>query len=1437
MLGLATASQERRVDPGMWTLGAARAALCPISLIVQPIVFFRHVLINPSAHIPYDIEGFHLPLIAYIAQCVRQGIAPFWDPYSFTGAPIHADLQAQLFYPFNQLAILLGNLSQGHNLFYWVEVLVPLHMALAGLFTFLLLRRMGASRPASLMGASIYQLGGFFASQAQHLCAISTAPWLPLAVLAVFELRQRFRPRWVAILALSVALSILSGFAATTLVAAGAVALVAAGWVATREASWRMLPGLAAGCLAGAGVAAIELVPLWTLTHLSVAAERARWHTLGGGLPLQCLVSLVTPDYYHIFEFGSLYKLPYNFTFLYAYCGIAALILIVFAPFVRQRRAILFFALTAISAVWMVGENTPAYRTLYLHLPYILRGALYSEYALMAFTFFAGITAAVTLDRVGGRLPRVLLWAIALLTVYDLIHTGADRPMNTDRGGYKTGDLSYRVQEEAVATRIRSLAGKSQPPARVDYTDRQFYEGFLAPGMLGIPTTSADNPFQLLRVMHVRWLYATGVPWDRGLVVNRVGSPLLNMLNVSLLAGASPISANQADSAGLEALPPDQGMYLYRNPHALPRFFLVPRTQRSAGEAETLRLLAQPSFNPADEAIVEGMPNDQHGLATGDVRVRFYGPNRVELSVAVDRPAFLVTSEAMYPGWEATVNGAPRPLWMTNGAFRGLSLPAGKSRIEMRYRPVHLLLFAWLSVIAGLTVIVVALVSERPRGLARQGIAQAFGVWLALARLAARCRIETVRRKRAILSVGLILLIVFLFYWKIVLTSQFSILTRAGAVNQSYSGLQLCVFSLRHGTIPLWDPYMHGGRPVEGGIGPWNPLHLLPALAPLGHTGLVTSRVYHLWFAFLHFLAACSMFALAREFGLGRCPALVAGLCFSLSGLLGSTGVVGILETGIWLPLVALFLLRALSAEDRGHCIMNASLSGTAFGLSILAGSTDIAIMAALILVSLGAVASRSLRCSARAVATAMATGLAMGSPQWLPVVGSGWGNIDLSHPGFPPPGIVTLLIPGSSAGLGLYLGVFPLLLAVVAIWRNWRNAWARYLAVVALAAFLLALGDASLFHGILSFVLSKLWVGDASQFLFLVSFSGALLAGFGAATLLSEPSEAGSEKSWSSLNRVLLSALALCAAGLLWTSVVSGAEATAVIALPVTLIFLSYGLFQYLLRKPAGRWTSALVLGMILFDWNASDRLPQYRREVASSQANEWERLLSFRGAAQFLKARRFEEPFRVQLSGEGLRLGDVFGIETVDAGESAPERANVRYRVAPASAGDPAAVYQDAFWKIYRMDSYPRMWVVHGAEFARTREEQLARLAAPGFDLWKTAAMDARINLAPPVSSGDPTGYFNSQGNHVEADVHLSSRGLLVVSQKYDAGWHAIVNGSEAPVHRVNADMCGIVLDRGDARVVFEYRPAGLGFALVLALSAFLWTLRVTIRPAARP
>jgi hypothetical protein len=86
----------------------------------------------------------------------------------------------------------------------------------------------------------------------------------------------------------------------------------------------------------------------------------------------------------------------------------------------------------------------------------------------------------------------------------------------------------------------------------------------------------------------------------------------------------------------------------------------------------------------------------------GRIVVDHYGRNSVDLTVKLPRAAFLASSEANYPGWRATIDDHPAPIYDTNAAFRGLNVPAGTHHVQFTFAPAILYVslsisaFAWL---------------------------------------------------------------------------------------------------------------------------------------------------------------------------------------------------------------------------------------------------------------------------------------------------------------------------------------------------------------------------------------------------------------------------------------------------------------------------------------------------------------------------------------------------------------------------------------------------------------------------------------------------------------------------------------------------------------------------------------------------------------------
>jgi hypothetical protein len=64
--------------------------------------------------------------------------------------------------------------------------------------------------------------------------------------------------------------------------------------------------------------------------------------------------------------------------------------------------------------------------------------------------------------------------------------------------------------------------------------------------------------------------------------------------------------------------------------------------------------------------------------------------NRIAFQAQLSQDGYVLLNEIYYPGWEATMDGAPLEVLPADGIFRALAVPAGSHQIEMRFRPRHL---------------------------------------------------------------------------------------------------------------------------------------------------------------------------------------------------------------------------------------------------------------------------------------------------------------------------------------------------------------------------------------------------------------------------------------------------------------------------------------------------------------------------------------------------------------------------------------------------------------------------------------------------------------------------------------------------------------------------------------------------------------------------
>jgi len=346
-------------------------------------------------------------------------------------------------------------------------------------------------------------------------------------------------------------------------------------------------------------------------------------------------------------------------------------------------------------------------------------------------------------------------------------------------------------------------------------------------------------------------------------------------------------------------------------------------------------------------------------------------------------------------------------------------------------------------------------------------------------------------------------------------------------VQQYFPWRLFAVAGLKHGIIPLWNPYAFSGTPFLANLQSaiFYPPNLLFLVMPVA-LGFTCTAVLHLA------LAGWFMFFFLRVWGIGKWPALAAATAYMLNGYFIAWleyPAIG-LWVAVWLPL--LLALYELSLRRRSWALT--ALTGLVVGVQFLGGHLQVA--AYVIFAFFLYVAARTIWPSADERATgfrrweplaragvAFALGLLLAAGQLLP-------TMELAPQSHRPPAspaaipntalpfthLVIYFVPkffgtphdynywGNLAGrpdinffeTSGYVGILPLLLACFGA-LEWRRPVAKYLVALAVISLLLALGTPLyllFFYAVPGF---KQLAGVA-RIMYLTAFAITALAGFG---------------------------------------------------------------------------------------------------------------------------------------------------------------------------------------------------------------------------------------------------------------------------------------------------------------------------------------------------
>jgi hypothetical protein len=371
--------------------------------------------------------------------------------------------------------------------------------------------------------------------------------------------------------------------------------------------------------------------------------------------------------------------------------------------------------------------------------------------------------------------------------------------------------------------------------------------------------------------------------------------------------------------------------------------------------------------------------------------------------------------------------------------------------------------------------------------------------------------------------------VILLLFWKIVFTSEYTLLGAGDMASQTYPWFSAAGHWLRKGVLLLWDPYVYAGKPNLGELqtGLLYPLNWLVMLLPSGR-GTVSLDGLQALILIHHTLAACFCYLLTRRLGLARTAAILAAIVFSIGGFMTQLrGYFNIFGSFTWMPLALFLYSKSFDVEvpaRRSRWLVGTAI---AIGLSIMAGHHAAAVHTGLLLLlytffiffrSSAPFSMRRARNSALGLGFVICLTALITAAQVLPSyeyarqalrwVGGlsqplGWGEkipySVLGQTGNLEPGdILSLGFFTINSGHSIYIGAPVLFLAVTALLFV-RKKEILFYGSVAVFYLLAALGSFTPVHGWLNSSIPGLWFAR-EVYLYLVPLHLCLsvLAGFG---------------------------------------------------------------------------------------------------------------------------------------------------------------------------------------------------------------------------------------------------------------------------------------------------------------------------------------------------
>jgi hypothetical protein len=678
-----------------------------LGLSTDPVWFFSYAVsgVRPGvlAGGPYLDPNMGFVTQALGTEAARDwihGIIPWWDPYTGVGMPLAGGMQPGAFFlPFNLLLLLPGGVL-------WLAIAMQL---LAGLTTYPLLRLLGTSQRAALLGAALYELNCTIAWTPGISAIYGGLPFLPLILWGI-EMARRAEggPQARLGVGIGIAYQILAGFPETAYLN-GLLALL---WAAARGAQAARPAVFAARVLTGGLLGVLLAAPLLIAfaDYLQQSDIVAHHHEDFVSLTLQMLAMNFLP-----YVTGALGE-THGSDFLAnnwangCYCGLLLPLLALAALLARRETALKLCLAGWIVLTWGRTYGIPPFASAMNVLPFMRDVEVY-RYSAPSWNLAFVVLAAFGLDAVLDQRIRRHWPMLACLVLLAL--AGWWAWPGRQIWAWPPGVI-HAVFLWWLAAILLALAGLAlaalfwrRPTALAWLLLANAFIAFIIPELSGVKPGSIDQAaLSFLRAQpgYAR-VYTLGPMLPNYGAYFGIASIDHNMLPVprlwaghvdaQLLPGLLKANAGgmlfwpSVGVSGAGAGPRDLRRFLGNYEDAGVRYVLdwpgapLPGFTRVYLD-NVLEIFELPAPAPYFQAA---------GCALSAMR-------RLHVMLDCKAPSVLLRRELFMPGWAARVNGRRMGVTQADGIFQSVAVPAGHSVVWFRFAPPWEK-FGWLACLLG----------------------------------------------------------------------------------------------------------------------------------------------------------------------------------------------------------------------------------------------------------------------------------------------------------------------------------------------------------------------------------------------------------------------------------------------------------------------------------------------------------------------------------------------------------------------------------------------------------------------------------------------------------------------------------------------------------------------------------------------------------------